>query len=202
MCLNCWLANNWFLGFAVLDPIYGNSVTTNLVIGIVSIVVNAITIPIGLALINKGQAEQRAANQDYQEQSDQKKTLGMDANSLAKVSQNTPITDDEAAILKETGINREIDLIRAEYHRHAQQSKLNNSIGESIWNAVKQPVAAAPLLAVILVLIGFHMPASWAPSFSLIAKANSGWQFWLLDWHYQRLNSRLIKKLYGTHSIG
>ena len=44
-----------FLGFAVLDPIYGNNATTNLVIGIVSIVVNAITIPLGLALINKGQ---------------------------------------------------------------------------------------------------------------------------------------------------
>lgn len=42
-----------FLGFAVLDPIYGNSASTNLVIGIVSIVVNAVTIPIGLALINK-----------------------------------------------------------------------------------------------------------------------------------------------------
>lgn len=34
-----------FLGFAVLDPIYGNNTNTNLVIGIVSIVVNAITIP-------------------------------------------------------------------------------------------------------------------------------------------------------------
>ncbi len=49
-----------FLGFAVLDPIYGNNVTTNLVIGIVSIVVNAVTIPIGLALIDQGQAKARA----------------------------------------------------------------------------------------------------------------------------------------------
>lgn len=46
-----------FLGFAVLDPIYGNNATTNLVIGIVSIVVNAVTIPLGLMLINKGQAK-------------------------------------------------------------------------------------------------------------------------------------------------
>ena len=45
-----------FLGFAVLDPIYGNNATTNLVIGIVSIVVNAVTIPLGLSLINRGQA--------------------------------------------------------------------------------------------------------------------------------------------------
>ena len=44
----------------------------------------------------------------------------------------------------------------------------------SIVNAVKQPVAAAPLIAVILVLLGLHVPASWAPSFDLIAKANSG----------------------------
>ena len=46
-----------FLGFAVLDPIYGDSVDTNLVIAIVAIVVNAITIPIGMYLINRGQAK-------------------------------------------------------------------------------------------------------------------------------------------------
>ena len=33
-----------------------NNATTNLVIGIVSIVVNAVTIPLGLSLINRGQA--------------------------------------------------------------------------------------------------------------------------------------------------
>ena len=49
-----------FLGFAVLDPIYGNSVDTNLVIAIVSIVVNAITIPIGFYLINLGQSKDKA----------------------------------------------------------------------------------------------------------------------------------------------
>ena len=43
-----------FLGFAVLDPIYGNTVDTNLVIAIVAIIVNAITIPIGFYLINIG----------------------------------------------------------------------------------------------------------------------------------------------------
>lgn len=41
-----------FLGFAVLDPIYGTGVETGLVIAIVSIVVNAVTIPIGLFLLN------------------------------------------------------------------------------------------------------------------------------------------------------
>lgn len=40
------------LGFAVLDPIYGDSVSTGLVVAIISIIVNAITIPIGLYLLN------------------------------------------------------------------------------------------------------------------------------------------------------
>jgi len=43
-----------FLGFAVLEPIYGATATTGLVVAIVSIVVNAINIPIGLALMNNG----------------------------------------------------------------------------------------------------------------------------------------------------
>ena len=43
-----------FLGFAVLEPIYGATATTGLVVAIVSIVVNAINIPIGLALMNSG----------------------------------------------------------------------------------------------------------------------------------------------------
>lgn len=41
-----------FLGFAVLDPIYGDTVSTGLVVAIISIIVNAITIPIGLYLMN------------------------------------------------------------------------------------------------------------------------------------------------------
>lgn len=43
-----------FLGFAVLDPIYGASTATGLVIAIVAIVVNAVTIPIGFYLLNLG----------------------------------------------------------------------------------------------------------------------------------------------------
>ena len=49
-----------FLGFAVLEPIYGATATTGLVVAIVSIVVNAINIPIGLALMNKGGSVQQA----------------------------------------------------------------------------------------------------------------------------------------------
>ena len=47
-----------FLGFAVLEPIYGATATTGLVVAIVSIVVNAINIPIGLALMNQGKGTQ------------------------------------------------------------------------------------------------------------------------------------------------
>lgn len=43
-----------FLGFAILEPIYGATATTGLVVAIVSIVVNAVNIPIGMALMNHG----------------------------------------------------------------------------------------------------------------------------------------------------
>lgn len=46
-----------FLGFAVLQPIFGDSASVGLVIAIVAIEVNAIGIPIGLALINAGKAK-------------------------------------------------------------------------------------------------------------------------------------------------
>lgn len=52
MCINCRFTYHWILGFAVLDPIYGDSVSTGLVVAIISIIVNAITIPIGLYLLN------------------------------------------------------------------------------------------------------------------------------------------------------
>lgn len=41
-----------FLGFAIFDPIYGDTVSTGLVVAIISIIVNAICIPIGLLLFN------------------------------------------------------------------------------------------------------------------------------------------------------
>lgn len=50
-----------FLGFAILEPIYGATATTGLVVAIVSIVVNAVNIPIGMALLNQGKGS--GANQ-------------------------------------------------------------------------------------------------------------------------------------------
>ncbi|MGX5376883.1 AEC family transporter [Ligilactobacillus sp. LYQ135] len=172
-----------FLGFAVLDPIYGNDVTTNLVIGIVSIVVNAITIPIGLALINQGQAKMRAKavaknNATNVKRAPQKVAPKKSDTTLVDTSaipNGVPVTDAEAKALKEHGVKREIDLARAEFEYTKLEDKDKTpSVWSSIINAVKQPVAAAPLLAVILVLIGIRIPASWAPTFDLIAKANSG----------------------------
>lgn len=172
-----------FLGFAVLDPIYGNNATTNLVIGIVSIVVNALTIPIGLALINKGQAAMRqkaaSTNANGTKVTIKVPKKAIDATPVEHkeviVPDGTPVTDAEAKALKEKGITREIDLLRAEAENHeGRTKKTSNSTMSAIINAVEQPVAAAPLLAVILVLIGIHIPTSWAPTFDLIAKANSG----------------------------
>lgn len=171
-----------FLGFAVLDPIYGNSASTNLVIGIVSIVVNAITIPIGLTLVNKGQAKARAKAAKNPSNSGTKVVVNKATSNSepakkqeVTIPDGVPVTDEEAKALKEKGITREIDLIRAEVDHHKKgDKKLKNSTLESFINAIKQPVAAAPLLAVILVLLGIRIPTSWAPTFDLIAKANSG----------------------------
>ncbi len=52
-----------FLGYAVLDPVFGTGTQTGLVVAIVAIIVNAITIPIGFYLVNKGLNESAAGNQ-------------------------------------------------------------------------------------------------------------------------------------------
>lgn len=101
-----------FLGFAVLEPIFGTNASVALVVAIVGIVVNAIGIPVGLSLMNSA---------------------------LAKENPN---------------------------HK-----------AESAWKpvikALCQPVAWAPILAVVLVLIGFKWPDWASPSFDLMAKANA-----------------------------
>lgn len=104
-----------FLGFAVLEPIFGTSASVGLVIAIVAIEVNAIGIPIGLCLLNNANAAAAAAHNG---------------------------------------------------------GKKPNPWGPVI-NALKQPVAWAPILAVILVLCGVKWPASLNPSFTLMAGANA-----------------------------
>lgn len=117
---------SFFLGFAVLDPIYGNNTNTNLVIGIVSIVVNAITIPLGLTLINKGQdkLKQRVAVKKSNGSTQVEIKLGQKGTTkktIKKVSvpDNVPVSDEEAKALSEVGIQREIDLVHAEFADHA-----------------------------------------------------------------------------------
>ncbi|TFU93130.1 permease [Barnesiella sp. WM24] len=103
-----------FLGFAVLQPIFGSSASVGLVIAIVAIEVNAVGIPIGLSLLNAG---------------------------------------NEAAAAKNGG-------------------KKPNP-WKPVIHALEQPVAWAPILAVILVLCGVKWPACLDPSFNLIAGANA-----------------------------
>ncbi|MDE6324174.1 MAG: AEC family transporter [Paramuribaculum sp.] len=102
-----------FLGFAVLEPIFGTSPTVALVVAIVGIVVNAIGIPVGLSLMNA---------------------------SLEK--QNPGSTKKESA-------------------------------WKPVLHALAQPVAWAPILAVVWVLVGIPWPKEFSPSFDLIAKANA-----------------------------
>lgn len=159
-----------FLGFAVLDPIYGDTVSTNLVIAIISIVVNAVTIPIGMYLINVGQAKDRA-----------RLSAATVANSkgdvkVASASAKTPAVvatkDDEAVDpAKDATKDRNAEVMVS---KSSNKGKKKNQNLEALINALKQPVCWAPLLAIIIVLVGIRIPDAAAPTFDLIAKANSG----------------------------
>lgn len=102
-----------FLGFAVLEPIFGTTPAVALVVAIVGIVVNAVGIPVGLSLMNASLEKQNPGS-----------------------------------------------------------TKKENPF-KPVLHALAQPVAWAPILAVILVLCGLKWPAWLSPSFDLIAKANA-----------------------------
>ena len=102
-----------FLGFAVLEPIFGTTPSVALVVAIVSIVVNAVGIPVGLSLMNASLEKQQPG-------------------STKKQSAWTPVI-----------------------------------------HALEQPVAWAPILAVIWVLVGIPWPKWASPSFDLIKGANA-----------------------------
>lgn len=146
-----------FLGFAVLDPIYGNTVSTNLVIAIISIVVNAVTIPIGMYLINLGQAKDRA-------RLSAQATSGAPAAAAVKGD----FTLDPARDAKS---DKDAELM---VHGSPNTGTKKNGNLQALLDALKQPVCWAPLLAIVLVLLGIHVPVQVAPTFDLIAKANSG----------------------------
>lgn len=122
-----------FLGFAVLDPIFGDTTNTGLVVAIVAIIVNAITIPIGLCLLNPSKPKVQKADQADKEH-----------------PEGHPDFKEEL---------------------QADEKKLE---GNAFYNAVIQPVVWAPILAVVLVLVGVRFPSVLDPTFTLIAKANAG----------------------------
>ena len=95
---------------------FGDTPSVGLVIAIVAIEVNALGIPIGLALLNAGNAKAAAA---------------------------------------------------------ASGDKSKPNPWKPVIDAIKQPVAWAPILAVILVLFGLKWPSYLDPSFQLIAGANA-----------------------------
>ncbi|MCI8468389.1 MAG: permease [Eggerthellaceae bacterium] len=168
-----------FLGFAVLDPIYGNSVDTNLVIAIVSIVVNAITIPIGFYLINLGQSKDKAkalaakagAKVDAAAQTGAQAVKAAASDAQAPAVGHVDKHGD--TIINEKG---EVDVATASNkgtRKPTPEHKMNPNLA-AIVNALKKPVCWSPLLAVALVIIGVHFPSELDPCFELIAKANSG----------------------------
>lgn len=110
-----------FLGFAVLEPIFGTSPSVALVVAIVGIAVNAIGIPVGLTLLN------------------------------AALGKDKTLPD---------------GMPNPNYGKHSGG-------WHSVVQALKQPVAWAPILAVVWVLVGIPWPAYLSPSFELIAKANA-----------------------------
>ena len=181
-----------FLGFAVLDPIYGNNVDTNLVIAIVAIVVNAITIPIGYYLINLGQAKDKAKALAASGKAAVAGAVNAAAATGAKAVAGaaadakaaTATTDGKAAVAADgTYVDKhgdtitskgEVDLSQSSNKGHKKHEGIKNPNLAAIVNALKQPVCWAPILAVVLVIIGVQFPSELDPCFELIAKANSG----------------------------
>lgn len=102
-----------FLGFAVLEPIFGTKPSVALVVAIVGIVVNAVGIPVGLSLLN------------------------------------------------------------ASIERQNPTSSKSQSAWQPVIHALAQPVAWAPILAVVWVLVGIPWPEWASPSFDLIKGANA-----------------------------
>ena len=102
-----------FLGFAVLEPIFGTTPAVALVVAIVGIVVNAVGIPVGLSLMNASLEKQQPG------------------------------------------------------------STKKESAWKPVLHALAQPVAWAPILAVVWVVAGIPWPKYLSPSFDLIKGANA-----------------------------
>lgn len=65
MCINCRFTYHWIPGLQFSIRLYGDSVSTGLVVAIISIIVNAITIPIGLYLLNPSSGADGKKNSNW-----------------------------------------------------------------------------------------------------------------------------------------
>ncbi len=139
-----------YLGLAVLVPIFGNNATTGLVVAIVAIVVNAITIPISLVLLNP-----QGDTVPSEEAATAKPASG-------NISMATATGTPAAAAATAGGATAAVAVAKPKKQRNA------------FVNAIIEPVVWAPLLAVILVLVGVKFPAKLDPSLNLIGKCTSG----------------------------
>lgn len=131
-----------FLGFAVLEPIFGHTAGVALVVAIVGIVVNAVGIPVGLSLLNAALSQKEAHA-----------TLtagGAVATSAVQAAGGTRTAATAVATAPERA-----------------------SGWKAVLHALEQPVAWAPILAVIWVIAGIPWAAWLNPSFDLIKGANA-----------------------------
>lgn len=132
-----------FLGFAVLEPIFGTTPYVALVVAIVGIVVNAVGIPVGLSLLNAAKEKEAAQL-------------------AAQSAATTTATATATAGGTGTGATTA-----------AKAPVVHESFWKPVLHALAQPVAWAPILAVIWVVIGIPWPKWASPSFDLIKGANA-----------------------------
>ncbi|MBD5325935.1 MAG: hypothetical protein HDS04_04560 [Bacteroides sp.] len=76
-------------------------------------------------------------------------------------------------VVNAIGIPVGLSLLNASLAEQGNTGGKKQSGWKPVIQALEQPVAWAPILAVVLVLVGFHWPAWASPSFNLIAKANA-----------------------------
>ena len=76
-------------------------------------------------------------------------------------------------VVNAVGIPVGLSLMNASLEKQQPGSTKKESAWKPVVHALEQPVAWAPILAVILVVCGLHWPDWLSPSFDLIAKANA-----------------------------
>lgn len=153
-----------FLGYAVLGPIYGSTTSTGLVVAIVAIVVNAFAIPIGLLLLNSSGAKAVTEAKP-----------AVEAKPAMAATSVTEATSTTASSMPASSMNEKSSTVTdSKSATTATPTAKTKKTHNAFVNAIIEPVVWAPILAVILVLIGVKFPAEVYPSFNLIGKANSG----------------------------